>query len=478
MLRSLFASLLLACPLLPQLSPRITRKGIMLLPADSQSIMRVEDVNADGSPELLYRRSSKPDSVFMSFGTKSLRFGSRVAEFRWQDWNGDRVEDLLVGLPQHRTSKGIVGAVRILDGKDLRTAAANPKILFERSGKAVGAGYGSAILAFDSNGDAHQDLLVASKTHSEVVDGRTQQVLWSIARSGLWDRVGDVDFDGIADVFVSPEIRSGRHGKLLRSFLRPSWAVGDLSGDGISEIVSYVRQDFKTQIYWLWSGRGYRVLGEWKQFGPASLSLRPYDARFFQVIDSWAGVLGLADEKFQITTLLKDRFTPIGGAFPWSDLDEDGLAETLALAVDKSTTLMQGDAYSQLPYTFYADRLEVPIRGGTQTLSLAPPPAVAASGKLCVILGTASGRYPSFRFGRWEIPLAFDAYTQLILTATNSFLAPNAFLFPNASSSVSTLRIPNLAGLKGLRLDHTYLIFDKSFADLDYVSTPVPLWIR
>ena len=475
------AALALAAAPCAQLGYRLTRRAVVSIPGDSTKVTRIADVDKDGAPDLLYWRPSRPNEVAMSFGRGALDLGSPVADFAWRRFNDDEAEDLIVGLPKATKAQQTLGAVRVYDGRDLRNAQPKPRLLFERYGS-IGSEWGKSVCLIDANRDRRLDLLVADRAQSVMLDATSGKVLWSLPKSASWTVIGDFDRDGVDDVFASPELRSGRTGKLLRTIGRTqrlaSWAVGDLTGDGVSEFVEYLRDDFKTVVFALWSGRGYvrlatrHFLG---QFGP--YSFRPFDSKVFEVRSPWG--LSLADDKLETTSLLDaDPRSRVEGALRWIDLDDDGSAERVPLVVDSKTGKLVGDAVPAFPYSFWADRLEVSsTSGGSQTFTL--PVATALRGKLCAILGSASGRYPGLRFGDRDVPIHFDAYSSLLLSAPNSFLSPSLFVLPATGLIQSTLRIPALPGLKGARLDHVYIVFETVKPPLlEEVSTTVPLWIR
>lgn len=479
MIRHLSCITILAASASAQIGWQLTRANVVSLPVDAVNVVPVADQDADKLPDFVYRRSSDPRRLDFSFGRGTLQFASRVADFDWRDWNGDGAMDLAVGLPEHKTAKGIVGAARVYDGRDLRSSA-SPRVLFESLGEQDGVQHGRSVTILIANSDEQPDLLVARATNSVALDGKSGQALWTRPESWDWVNVGDIDFDQSEDVFARAVVHSGANGQPRRVFPDTrTWAVGDVTGDRVQEFVTFDRSTSGTDTYRIWSGRGVRALGEW--------SCASTDAPSFHAFDERAVTMRIGDRTLtlldpnlsEVTQLVQLSTSRIEGAFPWVDLDEDGIAEALTLKAKDGK--LRGDAYSQHPYTLYADRLEVRAStGGTQDLTFNP--RFDVSGKWCLVLGSLSGRWPSTWLNGRAVPLVFDAYTDLLLAAPNSFLAPSSYVFGGARTQVSRLSIPALPSLKGLRLDHAVVVFghidppSPPFAV--FVSNAVPLHLR
>lgn len=469
------AAFFLTAALAAQVGQGIARRGVFTLPAGSEHVLGVGDVDGDGLPDFVHRSKVAPQIVALSFGRKQLTLPSKVEALCWSDWNGDGVGDLVVGLPEHTSSGKSVGAVQIYDGKTLRTSTGQAALLREWIGARVDMRFGTEVLVFDANDDKRADLLVVSKDRTEVLDGTNGKPLWSRQVANTWSLVGDVDRDGVVDLFRSGlslwprEIVSGRAGARLRAI--GGSPVGDVTGDGVSEFVVSDRSFFRGGSSILVSGRGFRMLGQWWNWGPSWIEFVRFDSKRFALI-----------RDFRSVTLYDSRFRPVGSAsssaidavLPWVDLDEDGIDEMLVFHGD-----LTADAFAVRGYNFWADTLEVESsRGGTQNFTIRPADWSMQQGRLCVILGSASGRYPSTVFGGREIPLVFDTYTALLLSAPNSFLTPSVFVHTGSYNSFATLTIPVSKALQGLRLDHSYVLLKPSTARLEVVSNPVPLFIR
>lgn len=463
--------LALLAPLsLAQLGPHLTEIQILRLHSSTiDHAMVVPDFSGDRVPELLYGYQGVLYSSSRS-NTDPIPLGEGTATtVLWRDWDGDGFADLGVGLPEQTSSLGVVGVVRIYDGKEIQTTTTTkPKLLFERYGQASGALYGSSVAMLDLNGDAREDLLVSLRSSSEAIDGKSGALLYSIPVAGSWRSVGDVDGDGRQDFFSAPEVRSGKDGSVLRSFTHRSptplsWPVGDVTGDGVSEFVEYVRHDGQVSVFWLWSGRGYRKLGEWKVSAPWPIEFKPYDGKRFQIqIERWNSI-SFGDAKFReapLVSKIDQRF----GAFPWTDIDGDGSIEALIIEREPELGLIV-NAYSLEPYSFYATYDHHSGSGGRDGRLVLQAP-LRTHGNLTMILGTMSGTKPFFRLLGREIPILPDAYTMLILTS-NTYLQPSVFW--SSPYTIAELRYHDARGAHFVAI-----AFDKAWSKVDFVSNVVP----
>lgn len=181
------------------------------------------------------------------------------------DVNSDGIEDVGVCAPGY-DPPGLTNAGRVYvhsgaDGQRLRTFTGTAASGF------LGASCGSA---GDANGDGVGDMVMCSlgggtngRGEATVVSGADSSVLWSVSAgtvatqygnyfSGL---AGDIDADGVSDVYVIDYqnagnrgrlfVYSGTDGTLLRSIRGPAgsrWLfgrvrIGDLDGDGHDDLV-------------------------------------------------------------------------------------------------------------------------------------------------------------------------------------------------------------------------------------------------
>ncbi|HKX45615.1 MAG TPA: FG-GAP repeat protein [Planctomycetota bacterium] len=114
--------------------------------------------------------------------------------------------------------------------------------------------------------------------------------------------------------------------------------------------------------------------------------------------------------------------------------------------------------------------------GGTQKLSLHAPAAYA--GQLYWVLGSVSGTAPGIPVDGLLLPLAFDAYTVVMLTAPNqgpfektlSVLGSDGYAGPNIV--VAAASDP---GLVGLVLHHAFVVLDPVAGQVAFASNPSSL---
>jgi hypothetical protein len=188
------------------------------------------------------------------------------------DWNGDGIVDLAIGAPYDPTAASDAGSVRIHSGKD-------GSVLATIYGAAADEYFGWSVARMpDLDGDGLDDLAVGalgtqvSATSSGSVylySGRTGALQRRIDNpsSGssfgyLIGPMGDVDGDGIADLYVSHYsgevgVHSGADGheitKITGSeveyFGYAVCAVDDLDGDGVRDLLIGAKHHVNTQGY-------------------------------------------------------------------------------------------------------------------------------------------------------------------------------------------------------------------------------------
>jgi len=167
------------------------------------------------------------------------------------DWNGDGVADVAIGAPRDGTNGFTAGAVRVHSGKD-------GSVLATFLGKSDGDHFGEHVARLpDVNGNGTDELLVNAPATGDftgslyLYDGGSGAELWHVDSMGATIRTGtqigpagDLDGDGIGDLFVGGEmkIRSGVNGSdLLKNAGLPFGAaidaIDDLDGDGIRELL-------------------------------------------------------------------------------------------------------------------------------------------------------------------------------------------------------------------------------------------------
>jgi hypothetical protein len=135
------------------------------------------------------------------------------------DYNGDRIQDLVVG-----TGAGVAPQVRIYRS-DLAGGAGNPVLLTAFAPFEASMTGGVTVAIGDVNGDGRGDIIVGGgaktgyQSRVKVFNGKnTAQTLWNIApfpgfTGGIQVSAKDLDGDGKADILMTPN--SGFSSRLL-----------------------------------------------------------------------------------------------------------------------------------------------------------------------------------------------------------------------------------------------------------------------
>ena len=179
------------------------------------------------------------------------------------DWDGDGIADLAIGAPRDSTAASEAGAVRIHSGKD-------GSILANFYGVNSDDYFGGALVRMpDLDGDGIDDLAVTA-LYADFAGTDTGSVYLYSGRTGAFQRridgpatstvfgypigsLGDVDGDGIGDLFVGNfggsnliHVHSGADGHEITTLNGPvageyfgidADALDDLDGDGVRELL-------------------------------------------------------------------------------------------------------------------------------------------------------------------------------------------------------------------------------------------------
>lgn len=133
-----------------------------------------------------------------------------------------------------------------------------------------------------------------------------------------------------------------------------------------------------------------------------------------------------------------------------------------------------GEVRDQLrPGTLNGNATRYPLaKGGPMALDIDGPPGTANF--LYLVLGSLSGTAPGLALSGQVLPLNFDAYLNLTLTAPNSPPLGNSFGFRNASASAqATFGLPPAAfpTLAGLTVNHAAVLINPiNTADIELGS--------
>lgn len=300
------------------------------------------DVDGDGVPDVIASAPGK-DTVYVYSGRsgKTLltlhgehggdNFGDHVASVG--DIDGDGHADLIVGAPANSATGKAAGRAYVYSGKD-------GSLLLTLSGKAAGDAFGSTVSGY-SKGKEHFMLIGAPGAgirHAgevSVYRGLTPHPAFRIEPDSTGMALGymfvavlgDVDGDGVADVFASDfsdaslgpstgkvYVHSGRTGKRIFSFTGSTAGegfgttqsiAGDINGDGRADLIvgswQYSATAQSAGRAYLYDGKSGRLLrtytskiaGDTFGFDAVGLALGPKpEDRALLITAAWSAVKG------------------------------------------------------------------------------------------------------------------------------------------------------------------------------------------
>lgn len=237
-------------------------------------LTNVGDLDHDGVPELLYGRmydrielhSGATGQLVWASYSNAFQYGTSAAAIGDVDFDG--VGDLVVGTSELDVAGG-VGVVHVYTGGPGRAevvSGANGAVLATLVGPSGAGGFGGSVCALgDVDHDGVGDFAVAPWSRGlamlvpygatgsvHVYSGATRSELFALPAENRPQRVlgiGDADQDGVPDLVVATgfgvRLVSGATQAVLREWNPPAGisyygesiaAVGDLDGDGVSEL--------------------------------------------------------------------------------------------------------------------------------------------------------------------------------------------------------------------------------------------------
>lgn len=115
--------------------------------------------------------------------------------------------------------------------------------------------------------------------------------------------------------------------------------------------------------------------------------------------------------------------------------------------------------------------------GGSQKLLL-DAGSLNANG-FALIVGSLSGTKPGIALGSLTIPVNFDAYTSLLLSAPNTVLNPSVGLLDATGRLTSSFALPPASPVTvGMVFNHAAVILDRTFSNFVAVTNPTTLFIQ
>ncbi len=444
------------------------------------------DLDGDGVPDLIVSRQSRMlgyVEIWSGASGKMIRplfnpltqrqgFGASVAFIG--DVDGDGVEDAAVGNLIGSSYKDRKGAVHIFSGKTGRLLKTIEGYVNRSEFGRVVAGAG------DLNGDGKPELVVVSGLALQrgpvfVYSGADWSLLHEIANRAdpyrgpaAAQKVADLDGDGRNEILLlapqdsfkpsqNPRRRglvrviSGASGKELWALtglrsqeeLGLAMAVlGDIDGDGRPEIAASGndKSSYKGYVA-VFSGRDGRELYRCVDAGPYHYGRQ---------------LVGLGDVNGDAVPDL---------AASWGNYVPKGKS-------GHSYGLVQ--VFSGHPDLLKAGTPSLSVSKGGYSLMTMRAGASCASG-VFFFVGSASGAAPGFRWGKVQVPIKVDAYTQLLLGASNSLMLPLMGLLDHRGNGTARFVLPRATSpaFIGTQLTHVYVALDRKTLLPILASNPV-----
>lgn len=394
-------------------------------------------------------------------------FGSSVAGIG--DINGDTHPDIVVGAPQPSLI-GLPGYIKIVSGKDgKQLARLNGLKITDRFGTSVsGAG--------DLNGDKIPDILVGVPRgaggfgYVAVISGKDGTTLATLVGRKKDDEFGsavdggvDVNGDGKPDILVGAQredvagadsgavhLISGKDGKTLRilggaaagDWLGSSVALGgDVDNDGTPDILAGARNAKGNGAAFAFSGKDGKLIHAF--FGDSQG-------------DSMGASIGL------IGDLNEDGHADFIAGAP--DADDTGRLSTGMARV-----------FSGKDLTLWTDVHALSLKkAGVQKLSLAA--GTAHANRLFHVFGSVTGTSPGVTVNGLHIPLNVDMYTSITLAYANSMMFGSfRGKLDGSGTADASFQVPaGLPSLSDMTLFHSFVVYDASGA-FHMASNPATL---
>lgn len=382
---------------------------------------------------------------------------------RGGDIDGDNVEDILTG--GHGGATRNQGVVLVWSGKTGR-------LIKRLVGTSAFDFFGHTVCGgTDLDGDGTPDVVVGipdedtagtNAGQTAAFSGKTWQRLWTVIGERATDNfghsvcvVGDINGDRVDDIAIgAPQftptslgtgflyIVSGNDGKRLHRW------TGKATGDWFSEPVATIGDWNLDGVPDILVGSSRAAVGSLQQAGRAEI----LSGRDGSAIQAWSG--SSAGSLLGFSAALA------------GDVNHDGALDLVlgAPGDDSGRGLARTDTKNPPELTIGPNGVST-TKLNRATMHAQIPTKFA--GMLYYTMGSVSGRTPPIQLGPVQLPLKADFYTDMLLTAPNTFVQ-NGFGIVGNDGRLSMnfgLAAGFSTSLAGLRFDHAVLIIDvKNFS--------------